>query len=123
MASVKKDGNHPITISQRLWRPRIDGQKESGDAVGAAARPSRDPFLVERVRDVVEGRVQLVADALHRTNGGDGNQRCDQTIFNGSRAFFVLKELHKLGHHWSPIGIRFMHLHAHAAKVGQNVGF
>src|SRR5690348_7312246 len=50
------------------------------------------------VRDVVERRVQLVADALHGTDRRNGDKSCDQAVFNGSRALLVLNQLQKLAH-------------------------
>src|SRR6185437_783576 len=58
--------------------------------------------LVERIRNVVERRIQLVADALHRADGGDGNQSGDQAVFDGGRALVVLNQLQKLDHLRSP---------------------
>ena len=48
---------------------------------------------LERVRNVIEGRAQLVADVLHGGNRGNGDQSGDQTIFDGGRALRVLDEL------------------------------
>jgi len=55
--------------------------------------------LDQLVRDVVERRVQLVADALHRADGGNGDERRDQAVLNGGRALLVvLNQLQKLAH-------------------------
>src|SRR6185312_1219935 len=62
----------------------------------------RTKSLAERVRHVVERGVQLVADALHRTDRRNGDESRDQTIFNGGRALFVLNQLQKLRHLRSP---------------------
>ena len=68
-----------------------DAQKKTAAPEGAAVSlSSRRLLLAERVRNVVERRVQFVADALHRTDGGNGNQRGDQTIFDRGRALLVL---------------------------------
>ena len=75
------------------------GQKKSGGAAGTPPLSwALTEVLAERIRHVVECRIQLVADALHRTNGGDGDQRGDQTLFDGRRTFFVFEQLHELRH-------------------------
>src|SRR5262245_9651861 len=56
---------------------------------------------LERVRNVVEGRAQLGANARHGANSGNGDQSSDQTIFDGGRALLVLQHLKNLGHLWS----------------------
>src|SRR6478672_10665276 len=57
------------------------------------------PFgLAEVVRNVVEGRVQLVADALHRANGSNSDKSGDQAILDGGRTLFVTNQLEKLAH-------------------------
>src|SRR6476469_5827493 len=57
------------------------------------------PFgLAEVVRNVVEGRVQLVADALHRANGSNSDKSGDQAILDGGRTLFVTNQLQKLAH-------------------------
>jgi len=89
----------------------------TGKGVGAtsgkekAAAPEHRRFLppqpeLKLVRDVGECRAELGADALHRANGGDGDQRRDETIFNGRRALLVLNQLHELGHFRSPTWLR-----------------
>src|SRR4029078_198790 len=67
------------------------------------AQTTTEPAGLELVRNVVEGRVELGADALHRANRRNRNQRRDQTIFNGGRALCIPKKFHQLGHLWSPI--------------------
>src|SRR5438309_11984227 len=59
--------------------------------------------LAEVVRNVVEGRVQLVADALHRCNSGNGNERGDQAVLDRGRTLRILNQVQKFGHLWSPI--------------------
>src|SRR5205085_6363661 len=54
--------------------------------------------LAEVVRHVVERRVQLVADALHRANRRNGDESCDQAVLDGGRALLVLDQLQKLAH-------------------------
>ena len=77
--------------------------KKGDGANRTAARHScKDQLLAERVRDVVERRVELVANALHRANGSDGNQSCDEAVFNGGRALLVLNQLQKVDHLRSP---------------------
>src|SRR5690242_6326012 len=69
---------------------------------GAAAHLHHEPSLAEVVRNVVEGRVQLVADALHRGNGGNGDQSGNQAVLNRGRALRILDQLQELGHLRSP---------------------
>src|SRR5579884_1324501 len=66
-------------------------------------RPSHQGVLAEVVRNVVERVVQRVADAAHRTDGGNGDQGRDQTILDGGRTLLILQHLHELGHVWSPV--------------------
>ena len=67
-------------------------------------RPSSTTRLVlaEVVRDVVEGRVELVADALHRGNGGNSDQRGNQAVLDGGRTLRIFDQLQELGHFRSP---------------------
>ena len=53
--------------------------------------------LDQLVRHVVERGVELVADALHRGDRSDGDQRGDQAVLNGGRTLAVLKKLDELG--------------------------
>jgi hypothetical protein len=59
-------------------------------------------LLAEVVRNVIEGRVQLVADALHRCNRGNGNESGNQAVLDRGRALRIFNQLQKLGHLWSP---------------------
>src|SRR6185369_4382570 len=59
-------------------------------------------FLAEAVRNVVEGRVQLVADALHRSNSGNGDQRGNQAVLNRGRTLRIFDQLNELHHLRSP---------------------
>src|SRR6185312_3723252 len=82
--------------------------------------------LVERIRNVVERRIQLVADALHRADGGDGNQSGDQAVFDGGRALVVLNQLQKLDHLRSPTWLMTMKTphpaHCTARRSSRNLG-
>jgi hypothetical protein len=53
---------------------------------------------LEVASDVVEGVVELVADALHRADRRNGDEGGNQAIFDGSRALLVPKQLCELGH-------------------------
>jgi hypothetical protein len=68
----------------------------------AAAHATTEPAGLELVRNVVEGRVELGADALHRANCRNGNKGGDQTIFDRGRALSVPQKFHELDHLWSP---------------------
>jgi len=46
-------------------------------------------LLAERVRDVVEGRIQLVADTLHGSDASNGNQSGNQAIFDRGCALVI----------------------------------
>jgi hypothetical protein len=46
--------------------------------------------LAQSVRHVVERRVQLVADALHRANRRNGDEERDQAVLNGGRTLLIL---------------------------------
>src|SRR6478672_253552 len=65
-------------------------------------RLNRDRLLAEAVRNVVEGRVQLVADALHRSNSGNGDQRGNQAVLNRGRTLRIFDQLNELHHLRSP---------------------
>src|SRR5579864_1700171 len=52
----------------RLW-PMSNKRKAAAPKRRRRFPSSRRQLLAERVRNVVEGRIQLVADALHRANG------------------------------------------------------
>jgi hypothetical protein len=78
---------------------------ENGGALSDTAvhfEPERRFVLGELVGHVVEGRVQLVADALHRANGRNSDKSRDQAILDGSRTLFVTNQLQKLAHGLSP---------------------
>src|SRR5919112_5507621 len=62
--------------------------------------PAWEPILARRqvVRHVVERRVQLVADALHRANGGNSDKSGNQAVLNRGRTLFVTDQLQKLAH-------------------------
>src|SRR6478672_1767425 len=68
----------------------------------AAARkfPLWELFLARRqvVRHVVERRVQLVADALHRANRRNGDESGDQTVLDRGRTLVIPNQLQKLAH-------------------------
>jgi len=110
MSAVTAPRNHFIAVpndtavSECRNRRFFDGRKEKRRCFWAPplSLSQAEQVLAERVRDVVERRVQLVADTLHRADGGNGNERSDQAIFNGRRAFFVLQQLQHLRHLWSP---------------------
>src|SRR5205814_285294 len=74
----------------------------------------REFVLAQRVRDVVERRVQLGADALHRANRRNGDESGDQAVLNGGRAFAILNQLQKLGHLRSPTWLVRQNAHTRA---------
>src|SRR6476661_9856713 len=61
-------------------------------------RLNRDRLLAEVVRNVVEGRVQLVADALHRSNSGNSDQGRNQAVLNRGRTLRIFDQLDELAH-------------------------
>lgn len=66
--------------------------------------PAFEPGLRSHVgRDVAEGGVQLVAQALHRRDRCDRNQRGDQAVFDSGGASFIPQQLGQQGHTLSPI--------------------
>src|SRR5580765_8346349 len=79
----------------QVARRHTPRKKEAAAPKGTAAllRMTERSVLAERVRHVVERRVQLVADALHRANRRNGDKSGNQAILNGSRTFFILKQL------------------------------
>ena len=70
----------------------------------AEARASSIRFAkpLELVRNVIECVAELRSDAGQRGNGGDGDERRDQAIFDGGRAALVADELEKITHEHSP---------------------
>src|SRR5205814_7682366 len=58
----------------------------------------REFVLAQRVRNVVERRIQLGADALHRANRRNGDESGDQAVLNGGRTFRVTDQLNELSH-------------------------
>src|SRR6476661_7064301 len=91
-------------IDKQLHRRRPQTPKSKAAApFGTAAQTTTEPARLELGRNVVEGRVELGADTLHRTNSRNRNQGRDQTIFDGGRALCISKKFNKLGHLWSPI--------------------
>src|SRR4029079_16427931 len=67
-------------------------------------RPSSTTRLVlaEVVRDVVEGRVQLVADALHRSDRGNSDQGRNQAVLDRGRTLRIFDQLQKLANGLTP---------------------
>src|SRR6188768_2198617 len=69
---------------------------------GGVLRRRRSVSTVERslelVRNVVEGRAQLRADALHRGDSGNGDEGGNQAVFNRGRTLAVTNQFQKLGH-------------------------
>src|SRR5690349_18992989 len=87
---------------------------------GTAASLRNRNRLAERVRNVVEGRAELRADVLHGSDGGNGDQRGDQTVFDRGRALRILQNLDELGHFKSPetLGPYASHQRTNPAQVG-----
>jgi len=53
--------------------------------------------------DVREGARQLGADRGHGGDGGDGDERSDQAIFDGGGAGLILGEASEEGLHWGQL--------------------
>src|SRR6185295_18153115 len=84
-------------------RPSAAPKTKSAAPSGTGARTRRTKGdLVQVVRHVVERRVQLVADALHRANRRNGDQSSDETVLNGGRTLFIANQLQKLAHGLAP---------------------
>src|SRR4029079_15929908 len=81
----------------------VEAKTRAAAPFGTAAQTTTEPARLELGRNVVEGRVELGADTLHRANRRNRNQSRNQTIFNGGRALCIPKKFHQLGHLWSPI--------------------
>src|SRR5207237_9759692 len=79
----------------RRWSAKA---KAAAPFSAAAPELKRLRRLAEVVRNVVERRVQLVADALHRANRRNGDESCNQAVLDGGRALFVTDQLKKLAH-------------------------
>src|SRR3546814_3659259 len=58
--------------------------------------------LVQRMADLREGVGDAGAHGAHRTDGGDGDQRGDQAVFDGGRGLVVANQLLEKLHVWSP---------------------
>jgi len=82
--------------------PRNDTKEKRRPLKGAAALPPQPEPLVQVVRNVIEGRVELVADALHCADRRNGNQRGDEAILDSRRALDILQKLQKFRHFRSP---------------------
>jgi len=94
--------NDTALVKCRNLNPRRRQRKRK------AAEPKRrrlfnhKRLLAEVVRNVIEGAVQLVADALHGGNSGNGDQSGDQAVLNRGRTLGIFDQLQKLGHLRSP---------------------
>ena len=55
-----------------------------------------------RIGDVAQHGGDLAADLAHRGDGGDGDQRGDQRVFDGGGAVVVLHQLAENGQHLNP---------------------
>src|SRR5436305_1479013 len=78
---------------------------EKGGGIASAARSVTSSLrrsLLHRRRDVVEGRLEAGADALHGGDGGNRDQRGDQAIFNGGGASAASDQLTYELHFRSP---------------------
>src|SRR5206468_11591990 len=120
--SVQYRNNETAPAMCRKLKPSCRERK------GKAAAPTRRRFpltserlLAEVVRHVVEGRVQLVADALHRSNRGDGDQRGNQAVLNRSCTLRILNQLQKLRHARLPYA-RNPHIHRIAHRRMEPTG-
>src|SRR4051812_4469823 len=82
-----------ITISSTASWPRSAPSSEAWSLARQVSGRADARGLIHRRRDVVEGRLQAGADALHCCNGGYGDQGGDQTIFDRGRALTVPEKL------------------------------
>src|SRR5205085_8609381 len=100
--AISRRENTPAAVNFLLSAARSRGSKHKTKAAApfstAAPELKRLRRLAEVVRHVVERRVQLVADALHRANRRNGDESGDQAVLNGGRTLFVLNQLEKLAH-------------------------
>jgi len=74
-------------------------QKRKGSGLAGAFRNNSERDLVERSRDLGEGRRQLGAEALHDGDNGNRNARGDQAIFDGGRTGLILHKTRNEGLH------------------------
>jgi hypothetical protein len=61
-------------------------------------QPRRRPKGLQIGRNRIEDRAQIGADEAESRDGGNRNQRRDQTVLNRGRAAFVMNELGEDGH-------------------------
>jgi hypothetical protein len=91
-------------------RATVDRAAARGEALGEVAKAvvgihpaGSSPLTCEVVRNVVEGRFQLVADTAEGGNRSDGDQGGDQAVFDSRGAVFVmnkvLEKLHRFALH------------------------
>ncbi len=59
-------------------------------------------YAFEIVGDGVEYRAELIAQDAHGDNGGNGNQRGDEAIFDGGGAGFSAQKLLNGAHFLTP---------------------
>src|SRR4051794_23827852 len=89
--------------ARKTLKNALQAQTKAAAPFDTAARTRRTKGdLVQVVRHVVERRVQLVADALHRANRRNGDQSSDETVFNRGRTLFIANQLEKLAHGLAP---------------------
>src|SRR6185503_15758324 len=105
-------------------RPRLTPKGKGRRDRGPAALPhpvGTNGLAVHRRRGVVEGRTDRRAEALHRGDGGDGDQGGDQTIFDRGGALAVSDQLANALHvpvSLVPLGFRKSTFLAARAETG-----
>ncbi len=82
-------------LDNRLTRT---ARRAAGTGPTALADPFANGLAVHRRRGVVERRPDRGAEALHRGDGGDGDQGGDQAIFDGGGALAVPDKLANAQH-------------------------
>src|SRR5205823_8304912 len=92
----------PSAARNRRWPER--NKEKGGDAFRRRRPLTWNPRkrLAEVVRNVAEGRVQLVADALHGSNRSNSDQGRDQAVLDRSRTLRIFDQLQKLAHGLAP---------------------
>src|SRR4051794_2818987 len=85
--------------ARKTLKNALQAQTKAAAPFDTAARTYRTKGnLAQVVRHVVERRVQLVADALHRANRRNGDESGNQAVLDGGRTLLVLDQLQKLAH-------------------------
>jgi hypothetical protein len=86
--------------AERWPRDATRSTRKNPGTTGATgfSTPHHETRLDQRSRNVVERRVQLRADTLHRADGRNGDERGDQAVFDRGRTLGVSDEFDKAAH-------------------------